>query len=257
MNRADPTTAETNFLSATDRELSVEEVAEIQALDATMAVTETPAAPRTETPETARPEIQPHKVPFPPLPRRPVSGRYRSGGFGFQLELRVDVDGKRPMRKVSGDFYQVSGSTVSYFGSFVVDAPVLTVLSNMVIINGLGRYTWSAGAPRIRISIPRTFIFAPPAPATLQFFTLTNQPGALYVCQYVSAYFRTVQYEIDKVADLTTPVFDHYNTGSLPSGGPARDLSVVSAYAEAGVEFQATGRNDVIPNNEEGRRPLE
>jgi hypothetical protein len=255
MNRADPTTAETNFLSATDRELSVEEVAEIQALDATMAVTETPTAPNVETSETARPEIQPTKIPFP-LPRRPVSGRYRSGGFGFQLELRVDVDGRRPMRKVSGDFYQVSGSTVSYFGSFVVDAPVLTVLPNMVIINGLGRYTWSAGAPRIRISIPRTFIFAPPAPATLQFFTLTNQPGALYVCQYVSAYFRTVQYEIDKVADLTTPVFDHYNTGSLPSGGPARDLSVVSAYAEAGVEFQATGRNDVIPNNEEGADAL-
>src|SRR6266849_7341907 len=45
MNRADPTTAETNFLSATDRELSVEEVAEIQALDATMAGTES-SAPR-------------------------------------------------------------------------------------------------------------------------------------------------------------------------------------------------------------------
>src|SRR5689334_14960889 len=130
MNRADPTTAETNFLSATDRELSVEEVAEIQALDATMAVTETPTAPNVETSETARPEIQPTKIPFP-LPRRPVSGRYRSGSFGFQLELRVDVDGRRPMRKVSGDFYQVSGSTVSYFGSFVVDAPVLTVLPNM------------------------------------------------------------------------------------------------------------------------------
>src|ERR1051326_5067495 len=109
MNRADPTTAETNFLSATDRELSVEEVAEIQALAVIMAVTETPTAPNIETSETAR-EIQPTKIPFP-LPRRPVSGRYRSGGFGFQLELRVDVDGRRPMRKVSGDFSQVSGST--------------------------------------------------------------------------------------------------------------------------------------------------
>jgi len=256
MNRADPTTAETNFLSATDREFSVEEVAEIQTLDATMAGTESPATPGAEPSETATTEIEPkpHKLPtpFPSLPRRPVSGRYRSGGMGFQLELRVDVDGRRPVRKVSGDFYQLSGSTVSYFGSFVVDAPVLTVLPNLIMIKGIGRYTRSAGAPKIRISIPRTFVFAAPAPATVQFFTLTNQPGALHVCQYVSAYFRTVQYELDKVADVTTPVFDHYNTGSLPSGGPARNLSVISGYAEAGVEFQATGRNDVIPNLEEG-----
>ena len=37
MNRADPTTAESNFLGTADREISVEEVAEIQALDASMA----------------------------------------------------------------------------------------------------------------------------------------------------------------------------------------------------------------------------
>ena len=133
-----------------------------------------------------------------------------------------------------------------------MDAPVLTVLPNLVIINGIGRYTWSAGAPKIRISIPRTFLFSPPVPATMQFFTLANQPGALYVCQYVSAFYRTVRYELDKVDDLNTPLFDHYNTGSLPSGGLARNLSVISAYAEAGVEFQATGRNDVIPNTEPG-----
>ena len=70
------------------------------------------------------------------------------------------------------------------------------------------------------------------------------------MCQYVSAYFRTVQYELDKVSDVTTPVFDHYNTGALPSGGPSRNLSVMSAYAEAGIEVQATGGSDVIPIDE-------
>src|SRR5262245_31182304 len=100
MNRADPTTAETNFISATDRELSVEEVAEIQALDATMGGAEIPAASTVESTETTNPEIKIPKPPILPLPRRPVSGRYRSGGFGFQLELRVDVDGRRPMKKV-------------------------------------------------------------------------------------------------------------------------------------------------------------
>jgi len=259
MNRADPTTAESNFLSTADRELSVEEVAEIQALDATMAETGFPATPVVEvlqepSPTEVGPQLPHPSIPktphIPHLPRRPVSGRYRSGGMGFQLELRIDVDGKRPMMKVSGDIFQVSGATMAYFGSFIVEAPVLTVQPNLVLVNGIGRYTWHSGAPKIRISIPRTFIFAPPAPATVQFFTLTNQAGALHVCQYVSAYFRTVQYELDKVSDVATPVFDHYNTGALPSGGPARNLSVISAYAEAGIEVQANGGSDVIPIDE-------
>src|SRR5215207_7506548 len=33
--------------------------------------------------------------------KRRVRGRYRSTGTGFQVELRVDVDGPRPMKRVS------------------------------------------------------------------------------------------------------------------------------------------------------------
>jgi hypothetical protein len=55
-----------------------------------------------------------------------------------------------------------------------------------------------------------------------------------------------VQFELDSVSDVTTPIFNTYNTGSLPSGGPARDLSVTTAFAEAGVEILTTA-GDVIP----------
>ena len=48
--------------------------------------------------------------------KRNVRGRYRSTGTGWQLELRVDVDGVRPLRKISGDFFSTTGSTTSYFG---------------------------------------------------------------------------------------------------------------------------------------------
>ena len=46
--------------------------------------------------------------------------------------------------------------------------------------------------------------------------------------------------------------FTSYNTGSLPSGGPARTLSVISAYAEAGVQLLSTGANNVISTAEAG-----
>jgi hypothetical protein len=65
-----------------------------------------------------------------PLPRRPSHGRYRSGGPGPELELRVDVEGVRPMNGVSGDFLQTSGGTTVYVGSFVVHAPTISTTLN-------------------------------------------------------------------------------------------------------------------------------
>src|SRR4051794_746303 len=64
-------------------------------------------------------------APLPPisLTKRLVRGRYRSTGAGYQLELRVDIGGNRPMNRMSGDFFSVGGGTTSFFGSFRVDAP--------------------------------------------------------------------------------------------------------------------------------------
>jgi len=185
-------------------------------------------------------------IPPIPLPRRAVSGRYRSASPGFQLELRVDIDGAHPMQRVSGDFFSITGTTRTYFGSFVVDAPAVVASATTVTVQGLGRFTWSAAAPRIKLTIPRVFIFQPPPAATLQFFTLANAPGAVYACPFESIYFRTVTIETDRVSDVTTPVFSTYNTGSLPSGGPARNLSVVGAFAEAGIQMQVSPASDVV-----------
>src|SRR5262249_16901062 len=152
----------------------------------------------------------------PILIRRNVSGRYRSGGFGFQLELRVDVDGKHPLGKISGDFYQGLGATTTYFGSFIVNSPTNAAPPATATIEGLGIYTWNAAAPKIRVTIPRRLIIQPPAPATIQFFTPASQPGATYLCPFASPYFRTVQYETDHVDDVTAQLFQQYNTGALP-----------------------------------------
>ena len=252
MNRSDPTSldhAQGNFI---DRELTVEEVVQLQDLSQSQSE-ETNIL--TEASEAEGAALPPGPIPAPRPPiliRRNVSGRYRSGGFGFQLELRVDVDGKHPLSKISGDFYQILGATTTYFGSFTVNSPTITANPAMVTIEGLGTYTWSAAAPKIRVTIPRRLIIQPPAPATVQFFTITNQPGATYLCPFVSVFFRTVQYETDHVDDVTAQLFQQYNTGSLPSGGPARTLSVTSAYAEAGIEVQVLPSGPAVPHTEEG-----
>ena len=194
-----------------------------------------------------------HPLPAPPLPflKRKVYGRYRSTGAPYQVELRVDVDGPSPTMRISADYYAISGATVSYFGSMRVDAPAVAITASHVVIKGMGRYTWAAGATRVKVTIPRVPYTANPAAATMQHILPSGNTGATYICRYLGSAFRAVVFEQDCQDTVPAP-FVSYNTGSLPSGGPARTLSAVSAYAEAGVQLLSTGANNVISTAETG-----
>lgn len=183
--------------------------------------------------------------------KRKVFGRYRSTGMPFQVELRVDVDGPSPTMRVSADYYAIAGATITYFGSMRVDAPAVAITDTQIVINGLGRFTWAASSPRIRITIPRVPLLSPPAAATMVHLSLTGMPSATYICRFVSPAFRTMIFEEDR-QDTVPAVFTSYNTGSLPSGGPARPISVVSAFAEAGIQMLTTGAADVVATGEAG-----
>lgn len=212
--------------------------------------------PHDSTPTGAAPEALPvahppplpvHKMPLPPLPviKKAVSGCYAGSLGSFQLELRVDVDRSRPMKRVSGDLFHTVGHTLSYYGSFVVDSPTITVSASQVVVRGLGRFTFTAGAPVVQVTLPRVNVFHPQAAATLQFFTVTNAPGASYHCPFTSPHYRTVRIETDCVSDVATPPFATYHTGSLPSGGTPRNISVVSAFTEAGIGMSPTAGEKV------------
>ena len=173
-----------------------------------------------------------------------VSGRYKSCPRPWELELRVDVDGVRPMRCVSGDYFHHSGSTVSYFGSFIVNAPTISVSTNYVIITGTANTTWATSFNKLRVIIPRNRVQVPRADAYATWMTANNQYGATYICHFESTYFRTIELEQDGETAVTP--FLSYNTGSLPSGGPARTLTVARAYAEAGVQIRDTGGANMV-----------
>lgn len=248
MNQQDPTLDVISGLVGELTNVSVEDVVAQQNFELEgMPVAEPSRAEATPGPSLPTP------TPFPPLPLlRPVSGRYRGSLGAFQLEFRIDVDRTRPMRKLSGDFYSVSGSTVTYFASFTVDSPAITVTAAQVTCRGLGRFTFAAGAPVVQVTIQRRTILQPPAAATVQFFTTAGSPGAQYTCAFESPYFRTVRIETDSVSDVTTPVFSSYGTGSLPSGGPTRTLSVISSYAEAGIQMIPASGADVVNISDAG-----
>lgn len=249
MNTIEPNETNIRDSAALDQELSVEEMAEIDALETIEEDTNAASNEPTEAAVSAEAAVSP--VPITPRPIRPVlatrrvSGRYANCPRPWKLELRVDVDGYRPMKRVSGDYYIISGATTSYYGSFVVDAPSISISSTQVTITGIAKTTWATSYNKLRIIIPRHTIFQPSANAYVQWMTTSNRRGAAYTCVYESPYFRTVDLEQDYEKGVTP--FVSYNTGLLPSGGPARTLSVARSYAEAGVEMRSASIRNEVP----------
>ncbi len=186
-----------------------------------------------------------------PIEKNKVFGRY-AGQFGpFEMELRIDIDGFNPLQKVSGDYFLITGQTKSYFGSFLADSIYTTVANGIIQIYGTAKTSWTTSFTKLKITINQTSVFQPLPPALLQWYhASTNTPGALYVCNSTSRAFRTVQLEQDYVTGVTP--FVSYNTASQPSGGPARVLSVNSAYQEAGIAMITAGLANAIPLNVAG-----
>ena len=204
MNIFDPTAPDTNDADPADRDWSIDEIVELQNGETdhnghtanedvltparigrmqpgTMSATDSGNIVEQREVEGKGTRVHPPAeafLPLHPVLKRATRGRYMSPMAAFQLELRVDIDGKRPMRRISGDFHRSSGATISYFGSFVVHSPTLTVTPSMVRIDGVGLFTYATYYPRIRVTIPRVSLLTPPAPATVQFFSKTNEPGA-------------------------------------------------------------------------------
>lgn len=181
---------------------------------------------------------------------RRVSGRYSNCPKPWKLDLRVDVDGRRPLRMVSGDYYYKSGSTTSYFGSFKMKAPTITIRNNSIIIVGIAQTTWNTAYRKLVVQIPRHNVYQPAANAYVQWLNLRNKRGASYVCTYDSPYFRKVELEQDYEENVAP--FVSYNTGALPSGGAARTLTVSRSYGEAGVEVISSGVTNKIPTSAAG-----
>jgi hypothetical protein len=158
--------------------------------------------------------------------------------------LRVDVDGPRTTNRVSADYFRADGATTTYFGSMRVDEPVVTISHARVVIRGVGLFTWPTKHLRVAIEIPWVTDRSPPAAATLRHFTTGGSAGSVYTCTHESPSFRTVQFE--QAREKSVVQFASYDTGSLPSGGPARSLSPVAAYAEAGIELTEERQATVI-----------
>jgi hypothetical protein len=169
-----------------------------------------------------------------PSAPRAVSGRYRGRTDRFEVELRVDVDGPRPMRAVSADFTRLADG--SQRGSLRLDAARVSATDARVTITGSARISWSSRTRRVTVTVDRSAPPAAPGRATLRLASPHGDSATTYRCAFESALFRTIR--LEEACEVGVTKFDAYDTGSLPAPTLARTLTPVAAYAEAGIDMQ-------------------
>lgn len=177
----------------------------------------------------------------------PLFGRYRGVAPDGELELRVDVDGPRPLARVSGDLFEVRTGESRCVGSFEFDGAAIA--STEAELTAEGTAILRGAECAVRVQVARVSEPAGPAAATVTIAPASGETATSYPCEFVSRHFRSVVLEQDRVAG--TAPFDSYDTASLaaPPESPPRVLSVAAAFAEAGIEVLASDQNEIMQAN--------
>ena len=187
-----------------------------------------------------------------PWLKRPVSGTYRSvtpALGGSILELRVDIDGRRPQDRLSGDLYtqfSFCGISITFYNSsFVVEQVTEEGDSSAIELSGpvihYGNPTKTGDL--IKVHIPRVNWFASPAAACVEWYT----NGALvrsYLCPKISEYYRVVTLEIDRFQGTSFPPTLDPDIDPSGSGLPA-SVSIREVFLRSGIDLTVT-HDDVL-----------
>ncbi|MGH2946830.1 MAG: hypothetical protein ACRDPC_11315 [Solirubrobacteraceae bacterium] len=191
--------------------------------------------------------------------RRNVSGTYRNvtpAGSGTILELRVDVDGRRPQQRLSGDLYfhfHFCGPITLYGRSFVVENLTIDHEPHEISISGPVVYYQDPAntADSIRVEIPRASLFAP-APAACVHWLALGKIVATYACPKISEYFRTATLEVDRFQGTVFPPGIDPDIDPSPSGLPS-SVSVRTVFQRSGIDL--TVHHDDLLNDPESADP--
>ncbi|MCX4659580.1 hypothetical protein [Streptomyces uncialis] len=181
------------------------------------------------------------------VPYRPVTGRWTGAVGNQRIELRVDLEGERPLGVVSGDLFTGDTWTDSFrtSGTLIVTPSVNRFT---LIQSGL---SWANNSPLtdLFLTLPRTAVTSPEGSNASLILHGAGAGQELNLgCYYAGPALRSVEMETDALAG--TQVFQQYDTsrGNAPRGYRHRSLTVASAYAEAGVELKNAGQVNVVAN---------
>ncbi|MFB9207381.1 hypothetical protein ACFFV7_39775 [Nonomuraea spiralis] len=182
--------------------------------------------------------------------RLPAAGRFAGTAAEAQdderVELRIDLEGPVPV--VSGDLFSVSDG--AYKNSFVLDGSALTQpVAWPVTIAGTAKYATDTSRTMVSVKVDK---LAPGGTATLTRSAPDGSNPTTYACAYVSRFLRTIDWEIDYVAQ-TRPVGQYATTDHpRPPGLDKRIMTVQAAFADAGIELRTAGTANEVAVSEAG-----
>lgn len=179
---------------------------------------------------------------------RALSGRYHgcSREPGFEVDLRIDVDAPPPSRWISADVFEVMGDARAHLGSLVLVEPGSVVDEDGgLTFFGRATFTTSTATPWIEVRIPRVAPTETQRATLARFDSRGGKPGPVYNCVFVSRHFRRVKL-VEDYEEGVKPV-DLDDTAVIESEKTGRQITIVSAFDEAGIELQTGELNRVSP----------
>lgn len=187
-------------------------------------------------------------IPATPTRLRVISGRYEGSGGEFDVRLRVDVDGPSPTQRVSADYIRrATGES----GSMRVDAPQVLRGERQTTIIGAAVFSFPTKCRRVSVTIPHMLRDAP-SPARLRHLTTGAGDGddAFYDCEFTSPIFRVV--DLEQACEQGIELPGEYDTAALPSRCPPRRLTLIEAFADAGIELRSPDPPTIIETTAAG-----
>ncbi len=221
-----------------------------------------------------------------PLIRRLVSGTYKNGNPASDstfLELRVDVDGRRPQMRISGDifmrrsifdFYKLIIANpyqqnfdhdiirepqyslawlyyTRYEYSFIVEDVTVEEEGGVAVLTGPITYCNdpTRTGETIEVRIKRVGYFSK-APGAVVYIYKSGTLLKHYCLDKISEYFRTVTLEVDALQGTSFPPSVDTDIDPSPSDLPATTKTTSIVYRSAGIDM--TVKHDEVLNDVDG-----
>ncbi|MYY07694.1 hypothetical protein GT204_01985 [Streptomyces sp. SID4919] len=180
-------------------------------------------------------------------PYRPVTGRWTGTSGNQRIELRVDLEGERPLGIVSGDLFTGDTWTDSFRTSGALT--VTPSVNRFTLIQSGLSWANNSSQTELFLTLPRTAATSPEGSNAGLILSPSGAGQSLsFSCNYAGTALRSVEMETDALAGET--VFQSYDTSLHigPRGYRHRTLTIASAFAEAGIELKNAGQVNTVAN---------
>lgn len=153
-----------------------------------------------------------------------------------ELELRIDVDGSRPLNTISGDFYLRDKNIRNYLSSFIFQGikKIETPANRILLIGNNGKFS----SKSTKFTEIKILVSANSNSPKVIFQGINGSRSKIQgLCSHISRYFRTVYLEHDYEVGVSQLEPCEITNLSSSSSQRLGSINLIDVFAEAGIEI--------------------